>query len=228
MQYSDLSKKAQRVIKPDGLPEQIRLGTKKHYYLRAVVLIIMFPLSASLVMAINLDGVQQTFYQVVVVLCILLATLSLSLSHKLILDISSYTRYLELKIWHFSLHKTTSEPLNNTALLLRRSSADHKQFEMKVHQHTYAIGCLTEATEAVRFISFATKIQATEQVSHFPEIRILERAPVKMAMVDDNNIAGTYAADVSSIWRPMTFAKFLLPWPFLLLLGFVIRLIGAE
>ncbi|PMG48056.1 hypothetical protein [Shewanella sp. 10N.286.52.B9] len=234
MKYSELSRKAQWHISSNGLPLTLKLAAKNHYLIRGMSIILLVPLCAAIVMAMTLENGEQTYYIFVVLILSVLDFILWSLRQSLVLNMATQTRYIELSFLGHSLTKTEQASIHNTELLLRRSSSDHKQFEMKVHRSSYPVGTLTETIQAVMFISNTFKLAATEQVSHFPQILPLEdshlsKPPQEIQVsnpLNDANVA-TEGICITPLWQPIILAKFLLPLPFFLILGLLIKLIAG-
>ncbi|QSX40153.1 hypothetical protein [Shewanella cyperi] len=173
MQYSQLSKKAHRFINPRGLPEQLRLATKSHYVFRGFALLGLLPLSASLVMAITLDGGEQTFYQFVSALLLPAVLILGSLRQYLVLDNPSRQRFVQSQLLGYHFKKTYQAQLQSTELLLRHDSYDRNQYELKLHDIVYPIGSLADTTQVMMFFAQTFNLTAKEQVTDFPNIREL-------------------------------------------------------
>lgn len=174
MQYSQLSKKAQRFINPDGLPEQLRLATKSHYVRRGLALLALLPLSASLIMAITLDGGEQTFYQFVVALLLPVVIILWAFKQHLVLDNPSQQRFVQSQFLGYHFKKAYLAPLKSTELLLRHDSYNRNQYELKLHNLVYPIGSLTDTTQAMMFFAQTFNLPAKEQITQFPNIRELD------------------------------------------------------
>ena len=173
MQYSQLPKQAQRFIRPEGLPEQLRLATKNHYVCRGLAILGLLPLLSSLLMAVTLDGAQQTVYQFVVVLLLPVLLILGTLKHHLVLDNPSKQRFVQLQIFGYHCQKAYQAPLPSTELLLRHSSYDRSQYELKLDNIVYPIVSLVDATQVTMFFASTFNIPAKEQVSNFPHIHNL-------------------------------------------------------
>jgi hypothetical protein len=178
VQYSQLSKKAHRLIKPAGLPMQLRLATKNHYICRGFAILGLLPLSASVLMAITLDGGEQTFYQFVVALLLPLVLVLGLIKHHLVLDNPSKQRFVQLQFMGYHFKKAYQAPLQSTELLLRHDSHDRSQYELKLHNIIYPIGSLADTTQVVFFFAKTFTIPAKEQVTDFPNIHDLEVSPL--------------------------------------------------
>ncbi|GIU31692.1 hypothetical protein TUM4637_23780 [Shewanella hafniensis] len=174
MQYSQLSKKAQRFINPDGLPEQLRLATKSHYVRRGLALLGLLPLSAPLIMAITLDGGEQTFYQFVVALLLPVVLILWAFKQHLVLDNPSQQRFVQSQFLGYHFKKAYLAPLKSTELLLRHDSYNRNQYELKLHNLVYPIGSLTDTTQAMMFFAQTFNLSAKEQITQFPNIRELD------------------------------------------------------
>lgn len=251
MHYSQLPKKAHRFIKPVGLPDQLRLPTKRHYVCRGFALLGLLPLSASLLMAITLDGGEQTFYQFVVAL--LLPTLFIlgTLKHHLVLDNPSQQRFVQLQFWGYHFKKIYQAPLKSTALLLRHDSHDRSLYELKLHDLIYPIGSLTDTTQVVTFFAHTFNIPAQEQISDFPNIHPLDIyaqavSPVTSANKDapathkdvQQNLDALNATNkinqsplpsifIEPLWKPKLLIRFFYPLPFLIAFGVVMKFFGG-
>ncbi|QFU24347.1 hypothetical protein FM038_020810 [Shewanella eurypsychrophilus] len=229
MQYSQLPKKAHRFIKPIGLPDQLRLSTKRHYVCRGLAVLGLLPLSASLLMAITLDGGEQSFYQVLVALLLPILFILGTLKHHLVLDNPSGQRFKQLQFMGFHFKKASQAPLQSTELLLRHDSHDRSQYELKIDTLVYSIGNLADTKQVVMFIAHTFKIPAKEQISDFPNIHDLTSLPPANATDDKNS----HATDeifppiiIPPLWSPKVVLRFFYPLPFLMAFGVAIKFIG--
>ena len=229
LQYSQLSENTKVHIKATDIPLRLKLTTKKQSYIRALALILLAPLLASLTMAVTLDGMEQTFYQFVAGFLILLDLVLWLLTHTLVLDKESDTRYFELSFMGKHLSKTDPFPLSTTELLLRRFSKDHQQFELKIDQLSYPIGNFTETLRATLFVANHFDLQATEQISHFPQTCKLDEAQLAASMLIKHPCAANDPIqEYPPLWQPINFARLLLPLPYLLMIGIGIKLFGGA
>lgn len=230
MEYSQLPKQAQRFIKPAGLPDKLRLPTKYHYIFRGVAILGLLPLSASILMAIALDGDEQSFYQFLVALLLPIQFILGTLKHHLVLDNPSGQRFKQLQFMGFHFKKSSQAPLQSTELLLRHDSHDRSQYELKIDTLVYSIGNLTDTKQVVMFIAHTFKIPAKEQISDFPNIHDLTSQSPANANQDKNS----HATDeifppiaIPPLWSPKVALRIFYPLPFFMAFGVAIKFIGG-
>jgi hypothetical protein len=255
VQYSQLSKQARRFINPVGLPEQLRFATKTHYFIKAFAFLGLLPLCASIVMALTLEGGEQTFYQVVVALLLPAVVICWLLKHYLVLDNASQQRFVQLQCLAYHFKREQAAPLAATELLLRHSSYDRRQYMMKLHDVTYATGNLDETSALVLFIAKKFNLKATEQVTDFPNIHALAahsavepqlssalqlapavnlsdsgKASVENSGKDNLKVSDQHKASsppIEQLWHGKIAIRFLYPLPVILLCGLVMKFIGG-
>lgn len=177
MQYSELSSQSKRFIKPIGLPEQLRFGTKAYYIARAFALLALLPLSASIVMAITLDGMEQTVYQFAVVILLSLDILLWGYNQRLIFDKPSQQRYVQSSFLGYRFSKIYCASLASTTLLLRPDSYNRNNYQLKLHDLVFVFTSLADAKQALMFLA-QHGVPAKEQVSDFPHIREIDIQPI--------------------------------------------------
>jgi hypothetical protein len=230
MDYSQLSDNARVHLKGNELPTRLKFYTRKHYLIRAWTYILILPIAASLVMALYLDGKEQLFYQLSVLVLVASITGLYTLKHQLVFDRTSNTRYTELTLLRYSIKRSQPAPLNNTQLLIRRASHRASIYELKIDEYSYPIGSLTETLQALIFISHTFQLEPREQISQYPDIRPIQSDPLNF--VDRATAETTHSArqplDITPLWRPINFVMLFAPLPPLLIIGFTIKFFVGE
>ena len=253
MQYSQLPKQY-KFINPVGLPEQLRIATKRHYFCKAFCFLGLIPLCASVLMTLTLDGNQQLFYQAVVAL--LLPTLILLglCQHYLVFDRATHQRFVQLQLLGYYFKKNNCESLQSTELILLHNVNDRSQYCMRLNGTSYMIGTLQETSELVLFISQNFNIKAKEQVTDFPNIHTLDTHVPAVSLAesgsqsistidipDSNSLhehkAGAHSKQkdtlnsssifIQPLWQVRIGLRLLYPLPFILLFCFSMKYIGG-
>ncbi|MGI1999504.1 hypothetical protein [Shewanella frigidimarina] len=251
MQYSQLPKQY-KFINPVGLPEQLRIATKRHYFCKAFCFLGLIPLCASVLMTLTLDGNQQLFYQAVVAL--LLPTLILLglCQHYLVFDRTTNQRFVQLQLLGYYFKENNCESLQSTELILLHNVNDRSQYCMRLNGTSYMIGTLEETSELVLFISQNFNITAKEQVTDFPNIHTLD-THVPAVSLPESGSQGIYTMDmptsnsnslhkanakqtnsidspsmfIQPLWQVRIGLRLLYPLPFILLFCFSMKYIGG-
>jgi hypothetical protein len=251
MQYSQLPKQY-KFINPVGLPEQLRIATKRHYFCKAFCFLGLIPLCVSVLMTLTLDGNQQLFYQAVVAL--LLSTLILLglCQHYLVFDRTTNQRFVQLQLLGYYFKENNGESLQSTELILLHNVNDRSQYCMRLNGTSYMIGTLEETSELVLFISQNFNITAKEQVTDFPNIHTLD-THVPAASLAESGSQGIYTMDmptsnsnslhkanakqtnsidspsmfIQPLWQVRIGLRLLYPLPFILLFCFSMKYIGG-
>ncbi|MGI2145417.1 hypothetical protein [Shewanella frigidimarina] len=251
MQYSQLPKQY-KFINPVGLPEQLRIATKRHYFCKAFCFLGLIPLCASVLMTLTLDGNQQLFYQAVVALLLPTVILLGLCQHYLVFDCATHQRFVQLQLLGYCFKKNNCESLQSTELILLHNINDRSQYCMRLNGTSYMIGTLQEASNLVLFIAQNFNITAKEQVTDFPNIHTLDtHVPVAslaescsqgiytMDMADSNSLhehkANAKQKDtlnsssmfIQPLWQVHTGLRLFFPLPFILLFCFSMKYIGG-
>ncbi|MCL1066069.1 hypothetical protein L2735_04510 [Shewanella olleyana] len=253
MQYSQLPKIARRFIQSDGLPDQLRFSTKQHYICRGFAVLGLLPLSASLVMAVTLDGVEQTFYQIVVGLLLVIVILLGSLKHHFVLDNSNKHCFCQLQLLGVFFKKKTITSLKSTQLLYRHNRHDRSLFELKIGRDSYNTGSLTDTMNTALFIAQRFDIQVNEQVSDYPNIHPIDISSLassstesitsanvntqdaqidlvsqKLATAENIKVSNQVSVDfIEPLFCPKKLVKILYPLPFLMLFAVMMKFVGG-
>ncbi|WP_144211074.1 hypothetical protein [Shewanella donghaensis] len=253
MQYSQLPKMARRFIQSDGLPKHLRFSTKLHYICRGFAVLGLLPLSASLVMAVTLDGAEQTFYQIVAGLLLVTVILLGSLKHHFVLDNSNKHCFFQLQLFGVFFKKKAITTFQSTQLQYRHNRHDRSQFELKIGRDSYNTGSLTDTMNTALFIAQRFDIQVNEQVSDYPNIHPVHietlassstesitpanlsiqdaqliSTPPNYATASNSNVSSQAAVDfIEPLWRPKKLVRIIYPLPFLMLFAVVMKLIGG-
>ncbi|GGP73417.1 hypothetical protein GCM10009347_42270 [Shewanella algicola] len=251
MQYSQLSKQY-KFINPIGLPGQLRIATKRHYFCKVSCFLGLIPLCASVLMALTLDGNQQFFYQAVVALLLPTVILLGLCQHYLVLDCATNQRFVQLQLLGYCCKKNNCESLQSTELILLHNVNDRSQYCMRLNGTSYMIGTLVDASELVLFISQNFNITAREQVTDFPTIHTLDTHALATSLAEsgsqsistidipDSNSLHEHKANakqkntidspsmfIQPLWQVRIGFRLLYPLPFILLFCFSMKFIGG-